>query len=99
MAVCRIAGVNDINHLTPFIGKEIWLNREDLPELEEDTFYVNDVIGSTIMYNSENRGIVKHAHDFGSGIVLESSLNEFFHVKQVSKIENQCVFIIDGVLD
>jgi 16S rRNA processing protein RimM len=99
LALCKISQIDHINHLQPFIGKEFSINRSLLPELDEDNFYINDIIDYDIIYNNKNHGKVKYAHDFGSGVILENDSGEFIHTQHIENMKDGQIFIKDGVLD
>lgn len=53
-------------------GLQLYIPREALPEPDEDEFYVADLIGMTaVTADGEALGVVKTAHDFGAGDLLE----------------------------
>ncbi len=53
-------------------GLRLYIDRADLPEPEEDAFYLADLIGLTARSPAgEAIGRVKSVHDFGAGDLLE----------------------------
>lgn len=55
-----------------FQGKELFVARDMLPEVEENEFYYNDLIDLNI-FNQENINIAKviAVHNFGAGDIIE----------------------------
>ena len=53
-------------------GKKLYVRREAMPELPEETFYHVDLIGLTVFTaNGEEKGKVTEVFNFGAGDVLE----------------------------
>ena len=53
-------------------GLRLYVARDELPEPEEDEFYVADLVGlSVVAPDGEALGVVKSVHDFGAGDLLE----------------------------
>jgi len=53
-------------------GLRLFVAREDMPEPEEDEFYLSDLIGlAAVTPQGEALGRVKAVHDFGAGDILE----------------------------
>ena len=40
--VCKIEGVNDIDTAKQYVGSEIFVDKKELPKLEEGQYYYND---------------------------------------------------------
>lgn len=68
--------LKDINLVLQFVGKDIYASNEDMPELEEDEYYLDDLIGLKV-YNQNNQylGTVVDFIDLPQGEVMEV-LNE-----------------------
>lgn len=70
--VARIAGVSDRNAAEALKGTELYVARDKLPEPEEGTYYVADLIGMTVVDPDGNEiGKVVDSPDFGAGSLLE----------------------------
>jgi len=53
-------------------GLRLYIAREALPALEEDEYYLVDLIGLTVQTsNGESLGVVREVRDFGAGDLLE----------------------------
>lgn len=50
--VVHLDGCNDRDAARLLTGAEIWIAREALPELDEDAFYLTDLVGFTAVYAS-----------------------------------------------
>lgn len=73
MLVVKFKGINDRNAAEELTGVKLYVDRDALPELdEEDDFYVEDLIGMTAR-DLENipLGYVTTVHNFGAGDLLD----------------------------
>ena len=71
-AVIAFEGVSDRNAAEALKGTELFVDRDALPETDEDEFYHADLIGLEVR-DSEGRvlGKVSALHNFGASDVLE----------------------------
>ena len=70
---CKINGINDRNAAEALIGTELYVDRSVFPELEEDEYYLADLIGLKVLEQSSNEqiGSVAGVYNFGAGDILE----------------------------
>ncbi len=47
----RLEGCGDRDQAQRLVGREVWLRREDLPELDEDEFYLHELEGRLVVTN------------------------------------------------
>lgn len=54
-------------------NRELWISREQLPEPEDDSYYVDDLVGLNVIdaANGNVIGKVKSIENYGAGDVLE----------------------------
>jgi 16S rRNA processing protein RimM len=70
--IARAAGVDSKEAADALKGLRLFVARADLPEPEEDEFYLADLIGLEARSPAgEVLGKVKAVHDFGAGDLLE----------------------------
>jgi len=75
MLLVRIAGINDRNAAETLKGIELQVERDRLPEADEDEFYHADLIGlQADMVAGECLGQVVAVQNFGAGDLLEIRL-------------------------
>lgn len=69
-----LKGFNNINDVLKFKDKDIFINKDDMIELNEDEFYINELIGMDV-YDKDNHkiGVIKD--------VLEYDVNDVYIVK------------------
>lgn len=71
--IAEIAGVTDRNVAETLRGTKLWIERDKLPDLEDDDeFYYEDLIGMTVKTATEdNVGVVVAVENFGASDLLE----------------------------
>jgi len=68
---------NDRNNTSLLLGKKIYIDRSQLPKLEQDEYYYDDLVGCKIFDHLDQGiciGIVLSVHDYGGGTFLDVSL-------------------------
>ena len=75
MLVARLAGIDSREKAESLNGKEIFVERDQLPQdLEEDEFYLEDLAGLNIHnLEGEHLGKVRGLYNFGAGDLIEMS--------------------------
>ena len=65
--------INSIEEAQKIINKEIYINKNELPSLDEGEYYACDLIGLEVqnIKNNQKIGVVVDLVDFGSGPNLE----------------------------
>ena len=72
VVIVRAAGVADRTQAEALKGARLFVARDALPAVEEDEFYLSDLIGLVAEREDGSRlGTVKAIHDFGAGDVIE----------------------------
>ncbi|WP_316858346.1 ribosome maturation factor RimM [uncultured Cohaesibacter sp.] len=70
--VCRIKGLNDRNEAESLNGVRLYVDRDKLPELEEEEFYHSDLIGlEARLEDGTSLGSIVAIQDFGAGDMLD----------------------------
>jgi len=103
MFVAMVNDITDRNMAETLAKTELYINRDQLPEVEEDdTFYVSDLIGLTVC-SEENAvlGKIVSVENFGAGDILEckSEAYKTFMVPFTDDaivsvdMENECVVV------
>ena len=85
--MCVVVCTNPEMDVTSLIGKELWLPRDQLPELEQDEFYFHDIIGKPVFQNGREISRIKYVHDFGAGVVFELENKQYVHIKELEDLE------------
>jgi len=72
LVLATVEGVADRAKADAMRGTALYIEREVLPEPEEDEFYHSDIIGlAAVGSDGRNFGEVRRVFDFGAGPVLE----------------------------
>ena len=70
--IARIDGVNDRNMAETLRGTELFISRDDLPELKKDgEYYQSDLIGFSVVRNGNMLGKIVCFQNFGAGDIME----------------------------
>lgn len=70
----RINEINTRDDASLFSNKEIFFDKNRLPEVEQDEYYIVDLIGMGIKYHDTEIGHVKSVDNFGAGDLLNVQL-------------------------
>ena len=69
--VAHIKGIDNREDSQKFIGKDVYIDKEQLPELKEGEYYWHELIGfKAINKNQENLGVVDYFVETGANDVL-----------------------------
>ncbi|GGD96273.1 ribosome maturation factor RimM [Aureimonas endophytica] len=72
VVIVRFAEIADRDAAERLNGTELFVERDVLPEEEEDDFYIADLVGLAVeALGGEPVGEVVGVHDFGAGDILE----------------------------
>jgi len=73
----KIKGVETRNDAEGLVGTELFISRDKLPDLEENTFYQADLIGMDVLDIKTNSkiGKVVGIFNFGAGDILEIKID------------------------
>ncbi len=94
MAILKFKGIDNINDIEKYKGKDLLINREDAVELEEDEFYLADVLDAKVVTeDGEEFGVITD--------VLETGANDVFVVETkegkeiLFPVTKECILDID----
>ena len=74
--IAQLVGVNDPDKAATLVGKELFIEDDQLPDLAEDEYYWSDLIGLNVVNSSgEELGQVEQLLETGAHDVLEVSNN------------------------
>ena len=72
MYLAKINGISDRNDAELLKGNELFITPDQLPELEDGSYYNNDLIGLDVMDTDSNKiGTVINMHNYGAGDLVE----------------------------
>ena len=92
LAILKFEGIDNINDIEMYKGRELWIPREEAQELGEDEYYVADLIGmDVLMENGEKFGVLRD--------VMETGANDVYIVDSVEHGEVLLPAIKECILD
>ncbi|HEY1720041.1 MAG TPA: ribosome maturation factor RimM [Magnetospirillaceae bacterium] len=72
VVIVKASGVADRTQAEALKGARFFVDREALPEADDDEYYLEDLIGLTAELEDGTRyGRIKAVYDFGAGTILE----------------------------
>lgn len=94
LVLVRVKGVNDRNAADALKGQTLYLERDRLPETEEDEFYFSDLLGlKAELADGKPFGDVVAADDYGGGPFLEVATRG--HGRVLVPFTKACVPVVD----
>jgi 16S rRNA processing protein RimM len=69
--LATIEGINDRNAAEDIAGTALYIDRDMLPDLEDDEVYHVDMVGMDVRYNGNSIGCIKAVVNFGAGDLVE----------------------------
>ena len=93
LAILKFQGIDNINDIEKYKGKSLFVTRENAVELEEDEYYIGDLIGMEVYTDdSEERfGVLKD--------VMETGANEVYIITSENHGEVLLPAIHECILD
>lgn len=90
--LCTLPGVTDRNAAEALKGTRLYVPADALPELDEDEFYIKDLVGLTVLgTDGTELGKVKEVSSFGAHDALEIA---FIHTGEIPLEKPQTEFIL-----
>ena len=92
MVILKFKGINNINDIEKYKGCSLWVTRENAVELEEDEYFICDLIGLKVVTDKEE--------EFGELVdVLQTGANDVYVVKTLENKEVLLPAIEECILD
>ncbi|MCD8153445.1 MAG: ribosome maturation factor RimM [Clostridiales bacterium] len=92
--ILKFQGIDNINDIEMYKGRELWIPREDAQKLSEDEYYIGDLIGMEVLLESgEKFGTLRD--------VMETGANDVYVVDTTDGKEvllpaiHQCILSVD----
>ena len=87
LVILKFKGVDNINDIEKYKGRDLWIPREEGQELEEDEYYIADLLGmSVIMEDGREFGTLKD--------VMETGANDVYIIDSAE--HGRCSFRLSG---
>lgn len=92
MVILKFKGIDDINDIEKYRGKDLLINRENAVKLEKDEYFIFDLIGSDVFTDEGNKlGILVE--------ILSTAANDVYIVKMENGKEVLLPSIKECILD
>ena len=69
MLILKFKGIDHINDIEKYKGKSLWIRKEEAGELNDNEFYVADLIGLTVHTDNGKKGRLKDVIETGANDV------------------------------
>ena len=92
LVILKFNGIDNINDIEMYKGRDLWVPREEAQELDEDEYYIADLLGMKVLLEDGSEfGTLKN--------VMETGANDVYIVDRVDGEEILLPAIHDCVLD
>ncbi len=92
-AIVKFKGIDNINDIEKYKGKGIFVPREDAVPLDEDEYYIADLIGMEVFTEDGHFGVVKDVMETGANEVYIIESDE--HGEVLIPAIRQCVLDVN----
>lgn len=92
-AIVKFKGIDNINDIEKYKGKGIFVPREDAVPLDEDEYYIADLIGMEVFTEDGHFGVVKDVIETGANEVYIIESDE--HGEVLIPAIRQCVLDVN----
>lgn len=94
MVIMKIKGIDDINDIEKYKGSDIYVTRENAIPLEEDEYYISDILGADVYDDEKNiLGTLKDVMQTGANDVFIVSMKN--GKEALFPVIDECVKLID----
>lgn len=91
--IVKFKGIDNINDIEKYKGKRLLVTREDAVELEEDEYYIADLLGMEVVTDEGEKGILQDVIETGANDVYVVRFETFGEV--LIPAIHQCILDVD----
>lgn len=92
LVILKFDGIDNINDIEKYKGRDLWIPREEAQELDEDEYYIADLLGMKVLLEDGSEfGTLKN--------VMETGANDVYIVDSVEHGEVLLPAIKESILD
>ena len=92
LVILKFDGIDNINDIEKYKGRDLWIPREEAQELDEDEYYIADLLGMKVLLEDGSEfGALKN--------VMETGANDVYIVDSVEHGEVLLPAIKECILD
>ena len=90
----KFDGIDNINDIEMYKGRDLWVPREEAQELDEDEYYIGDLIGmEVILEDNTHFGTLKDVMETGANDVYVVELPD--HQEVLLPAIKECILDVD----
>lgn len=94
LVILKFKGVDNINDIEKYKGRDLWIPREEGQELEEDEYYIADLLGmSVVLEDGQEFGTLKDVMKTGANDVYIIDSAE--HGEVLLPAIKECILDVD----
>ena len=94
LVILKFDGVDNINDIEKYKGRDLWIPREEGQELEEDEYYIADLLGMTVLLEEGTEfGTLKDVMETGTNDVYIIDSRE--HGEVLLPAIRECILDVD----
>ena len=94
LVILKFKGVDNINDIEKYKGRELWIPRKEGQELEEDEYYIADLLGmSVVLEDGQEFGTLKDVMETGANDVYIIDSAE--HGEVLLPAIKECILDVD----
>ena len=110
LVILKFNGIDNINDIEMYKGRDLWVPREEAQELDEDEYYIGDLIGmEVVLEDNTHFGTLKDVMETGANdvYVVETSEGEEILLPAIRDCildvnveeKRMTVHVLEGLLD
>ncbi len=86
--IIKIKDIDDRDQAQKIVGTNLYANREDFKKLDNDEFYIEDLVGLDVICENDKIATVENVLNFGAGVMLEIKFDKDKVPKNYQQIES-----------
>ena len=94
LVILKFNGIDNINDIEMYKGRDLWVPREEAQELDEDEYYIGDLIGmEVVLEDNTHFGTLKDVMETGANDVYVVELPD--HQEVLLPAIKECILDVD----
>ena len=91
--IVKFRGIDDINEVEPYKGRQLLVARKDAVALEQDEYYIADLLGMDVVTDEGETGVLRDVIETGANEVYVVELDGFGEV--LIPAIRECILSVD----
>ena len=91
--IVKFRGIDDINQVEPYKGRQLLVARKDAVALEQDEYYIADLLGMDVVTDEGETGVLRDVIETGANEVYVVELDGFGEV--LIPAIRECILSVD----